>query len=194
VVRREREIAGFKAAAYFTVKADFQHANGMVTAYWRPREDQFGLDAERALTDHGIAQTLLETLGGAAEKALIALCETTEKQELQRLPLSLSALQVMAGKKFNYDPQTVLDTAQKLYERKLTSYPRSDCDFLPEAQHSDAAVILENLRGIKQDELAAWSFQADPQLQSRAWNDKKLRPSCHYSNAGALQFCRFERY
>lgn len=189
VVRREREIAEFKVAAYFTVKADFRHSNGIVTAYWKPKDNQIGLDAEGRLIDPAIAQTLLEMLHDATEKAAIVLCETTEKKELQRLPLSLSALQVLAGKKFGYDPQTVLDTVQKLYERKLTSYPRSDCDFLPEAQHADAASILKNLRGIKQEELAVWSAQADPNLQSRAWNDKKI--TAHHAIVPTLAPCNF---
>ncbi len=41
----------------------------------------------------------------------------SKKKDVQRLPLSLSSLQVLAGKAFSYDPQTVLDTAQKLYEK-----------------------------------------------------------------------------
>ena len=42
----------------------------------------------------------------------------TKKKEAQRLPLSLSSLQVLAGKRYGYTPQQVLDTAQKLYERE----------------------------------------------------------------------------
>lgn len=189
VVRREREIVGFKVATYFTIKADFRHANGIVTAYWKPQEHQLGLDQEGRLTDNEIMQTLLAKLSGTTEQALVVLCDTTEKKELQRLPLSLSALQVLAGKKFNYDPQTVLDTVQKLYERKLTSYPRSDCDFLPEAQHPEAVSILQNLRNIKHDELAAWSAQADPALHSRAWNDKKI--TAHHAIIPTLAPCNF---
>lgn len=189
VVRREREIEDFKLADYFTVKADFKHANGVFTAYWKPQEDQAGLDTEGRLADNAIAQALLEKLGAAPAAAEIVLCTTTEKKDPQRLPLSLSALQVAAGKKFGYDPQTVLDTAQKLYEKKLTSYPRSDCDFLPESQQADAAVILENLSGIKQGDLAAWSARADGQIQSRAWNDKKI--TAHHAIIPTVEKCNF---
>jgi DNA topoisomerase-3 len=80
----------------------------------------------------------------------------------------------MAGKKFSYDPQTVLDTAQKLYEKKLTTYPRSDCEFLPESQHVDAVVILANLHSAGHSELTTWSAGADQTIISRAWNDKKI--------------------
>ena len=174
VVRRERELEAFKPADYFTVKADFQHENGVFTAYWKPRDGQLGLDAEGRLAEPTVAKTLLQALETAEGNSAITLCETAEKKEPQRLPLSLSSLQVMAGRKFGYDPQTVLDTAQKLYEKKLTTYPRSDCEFLPESQHTDAAVILGNLQAAGHSELAQWSAGADPVIVSRAWNDKRI--------------------
>lgn len=175
VVRREREIGNFKPADYFTVKAEFQHENGKFTAFWKPAEEQAGLDAEGRLADPAVAARLMETLEqAAADSALVTLCQTVEKKEAQRLPLSLSTLQVMAGKRFGYDPQTVLDTAQRLYERKLTSYPRSDCEFLPETQFADAAEILTNLSGSGHPQLAAWSGGANSAIKSRAWNDKKI--------------------
>lgn len=174
VVRRERELEAFKPADYFTVKADFQHEHGVFTAYWKPSDEQPGLDAEGRLAEPAGVKQLLKTIEMPAGASVITLCETSEKKEPQRLPLSLSGLQVMAGKKFGYDPQTVLDTAQKLYEKKLTTYPRSDCEFLPESQHIDAVVILGNLQEAGQSELAQWSAGADPTIVSRAWNDKKI--------------------
>ena len=153
VVRREREIEGFTQASYFTVKAEFQHENGTFVAYWKPKDEQAGLDTEGRLADQAIADELVEGLSAAGTSGTIVLCETTEKKESQRLPVSLSTLQVMAGKKFGYDPQTVLDTAQKLYEKKLTTYPRSDCEFLPDSQYSDAAAIIGNLQELNQSDL-----------------------------------------
>lgn len=190
VVRREREISSFKLADYFTVKADFRHANGVFTAYWKPGDDQAGLDAEGRLADSAVAQALIEQLTGADDAADIVQCETAEKREAQRLPLSLSALQVLAGKRFGYDPQLVLDTAQKLYEKKLTTYPRSDCDYLPESQVADAAVILENLRSGKQEELAAWAGRADRGIRSRAWNDTKI--TAHHAIIPTVEKCKWE--
>ncbi|HWR43023.1 DNA topoisomerase III [Sporomusa sp.] len=189
VVRREREIEGFKQADYFTVKADFGHDDTVFTAYWKPRENQPGLDTEGRLADKSIAQALLEMLQAATEPAAVILCETTEKKEPQRLPLALSTLQVMAGKKFGYDPQLVLDTAQKLYEKKLTTYPRSDCEFLPESQHDDAGVILQNLIGLAHTELAGWSGKAEPMTKSRAWNDKKI--TAHHAIIPTVERCNF---
>ena len=189
VVRREREIESFNQVEYFTVKADFEHDTTVFTAYWKPQEEQPGLDTEGRLADKTIAKDLLASLQSANEPATVISCETTEKKEQQRLPLALSTLQVMAGKKFGYDPQVVLDTAQKLYERKLTTYPRSDCEFLPESQHEDAGAIIGNLGRIANSELAGWAAKADTTINSRAWNDKKI--TAHHAIIPTVERCNF---
>lgn len=192
VVRREREIANFKQANYFTVKADFKHENGIFTAYWKPDEAQPGLDSEGRLADKAVLEGLTQKLTAGVEAAArITACETADKRDPQRLPLSLSALQVIAGKRYGYNPQNVLDTAQKLYEKKLTSYPRSDCDFLPESQRGDAGVIIGNLKTIAQPELAEWSSGADATIESRAWNDKKI--TAHHAIIPTVESCDFAR-
>lgn len=188
VVRREREIENFTPSDYFTLKADFLHANGGFSAYWKPKDEQAGLDTEGRLADKAIAEALLAKLMQAAQPARITVCETAEKKEPHRLPLSLSSLQVLAGKRFSYDPQTVLDTAQKLYEKKLTSYPRSDCDYLPESQLEDAAVIIANLQGSGQAELSGWAAGADAAIKSRAWNDKKI--TAHHAIIPTVECCK----
>lgn len=189
VVRREREISEFKPADYFLLKAEFAHCNGSFKAAWRARDEQRGLDSEGRLVDAAIAEGLLQKLSADKNPARIVSCETAEKKEAQRLPFSLSALQVLAGRKFGYDPQTVLDTVQGLYEKKLTTYPRSDCDFLPESQHGDAAALLENLCAIAQPEIAAWAAKADAKIKSRAWNDKKI--TAHHAIIPTGEACNF---
>lgn len=122
VVRREREIKDFKPTDYFLIKADFKHENGVFTAAWRAKEEQPGRDTEGRLVDAAITQALIGKMQSTAEPARIVSYETTEKKEPQRLPFSLSALQVLAGKRYGYDPQTVLTGAQALYEKKLATY------------------------------------------------------------------------
>ncbi|WP_110953823.1 DNA topoisomerase 3 [Anaerosinus massiliensis] len=188
VVRRERELKNFVPVDYFTIKVDFAHENGTVTANWKPKDEQIGLDSEGRLLDQKIAEALAqkfaehETQGGQ-----VALYETAEKKESQRLPFSLSALQVLAGKRFGYEPQQVLDTAQRLYEKKITSYPRSDCDYLPQNQFDDAKIILRNLIEISDAKLAKLAQQADPKIKSRAWNDKKI--SAHHAIIPTQEKC-----
>ena len=179
VVRREREIENFKPVDYFNIKAVFQHTNGQFQAQWKPNEMQQGLDSEGRLVDKQIAEAKLKFFGQEPLTGMISGYSKAKKQEAQRLPFSLSTLQVLAGRRFGYEPQQVLDTAQALYERKLTTYPRSDCEYLPTNQFKDSQSILTNLQGCGDDTLANWAKGADGKIKSRAWNDKKI--SAHHA-------------
>ncbi|MDM8142335.1 DNA topoisomerase 3 [Megamonas hypermegale] len=174
VVRRERELQNFKPVDYFVIKALFAHENGEFMATWKPQDTQKGLDGENRLLDEQIAKDLIAKFNTKAEQGRITAYQKAQKKEAQRLPFSLSTLQVLAGKRFDYDPQLVLDTAQKLYERKLTTYPRSDCEYLPQSQYGDSKVILHNLLGCGENQLSVWAQKADVKIKSRAWNDKKI--------------------
>lgn len=179
VVRREREIENFKPVDYFNIKAVFQHTNGQFQAQWKPNEMQQGLDSEGRLVDKQIAEAKLNFFGQEPLAGVISGYSKAKKQEAQRLPFSLSTLQVLAGRRFGYEPQQVLDTAQALYERKLTTYPRSDCEYLPTNQFKESQSILTNLQSCGDDTLANWAKGADGKIKSRAWNDKKI--SAHHA-------------
>lgn len=179
VVRREREIENFKPVDYYTLKAIFEHAKGQFTAQWKPADVQAGLDSEGRLIDKKIAEAKLEEFLQLPTEGTIKSYSKSKKQEQQRLPFSLSSLQVLAGRRFGYEPQQVLDTAQKLYEQKLTTYPRSDCEYLPTNQLPDSREILHNLTACGDNAVAAWAQGADASIKSRAWNDKKI--SAHHA-------------
>lgn len=172
VVRREREITSFKSVEHYGFKVELQHANGLFTAVWKPKEGQIGLDSENRLVDRAVGGALKNKLESCPVHGVITEWETKEKSLPQPLPYSLSALQVAAGKKYGYSPQVVLETAQSLYEKKLTSYPRSDCDYLPSNQLAAATVILQHLAASVA--LTDWVGKADKTIVSRAWNDEKI--------------------
>lgn len=172
VVRRERELENFVPVDYFTLKVLYAHPNGSFWATWQPKDDQVGLDPEGRLLKKSVAEELAKRLMDG-KTGIISKREKNKKKEAQRLPLSLSALQVAAGKAYGYDPQQVLDTAQKLYEKKLTTYPRSDCDYLPTNQFEDRMAIVKNL-GKNSGVIGEWASGADLTIKSRAWNDKKI--------------------
>lgn len=174
VVRRERELQNFKPVDYFIIKAIFAHQNGEFITTWKPQDTQKGLDSENRLLDENIAKDLIAKFASKTEQGKIIAYQKAQKKEAQRLPFSLSTLQVLAGKRFGYEPQLVLDTAQKLYEKKLTTYPRSDCEYLPQSQFNDAKVIVHNLLNYQDGQLSTWAKKADISIKSRAWNDKKI--------------------
>ena len=175
VVRREIEIRTFKPVTFFTPQVEFRHANGSFRAKWKAQE-QDGVDEEGRILKKDLAEEILTA--SSVPPAKIESVEQKKGTSPQRLPYSLSALQIDAGKIFGYSPQEVLDTQQALYEKKLTSYPRSDCDYLPENQLGDAAAILKNLAAADSS-LEQFIEKADLSIKSRAWNDKKI--SAHHA-------------
>lgn len=175
VVRREIEIRTFKPVTFFTPQVEFRHANGTFRAKWKAQE-QDGVDEEGRILKKDLAEEILTS--SSVPPAKIESVEQKKGTSPQRLPYSLSALQIDAGKIFGYSPQEVLDTQQALYEKKLTSYPRSDCDYLPENQLGDAAAILKNLAAADSS-LEQFIEKADLSIKSRAWNDKKI--SAHHA-------------
>lgn len=191
VVRRENEIKNFKPVTHYQVVAVWERDNGMVPTVWQPAETDIGFDAEGRLLDRSIADNLLSKIKTVAgySKAKVSKVEQKTKQEAQRLPYSLSALQIDAGKRYGYTPQLVLDTMQELYEKKLTTYPRSDCDYLPMNQFSEAAEIIGHLKNITRNEFSALVEKANLSIQSRAWNDKKI--SAHHAIIPTRVACDF---
>ena len=175
VVRREIEIKTFRPITFFTPRILWQHEAGSFLAKWKPREMD-GVDAEGRIVRREVAEQILAAVRTAT--ASIRSMEQKKGTSPQRLPYSLSALQIDAGKIYGYAPQEVLDTQQALYEKKLTSYPRSDCDYLPENQLADKDTILDHLAALGAD-FSPFAANADRQIRSRAWNDKKI--SAHHA-------------
>ncbi len=179
VVRREREIKAFKPIDFFYIVAQFHHKNGNFLAQWKPKITGKFFDSEGRLIDKTFAESYLEKFSAAPLDGKIASVKTTTKKESQPLPFSLSALQIAAGKIFGYSPQQVLDAAQSLYEKKLTTYPRSDCQFLPTNQFSDAVTIMSHLQKTTDNALKILVEHADANIKSWAWNNKKI--SAHHA-------------
>lgn len=170
VVDRDRRIEDFKPIAYFEVLADFKpsgQGGELFTGKWQVPE----ADPERRCLSHSSAQ-LVATRCQGKEGSVTAATTTTIKQEPPLL-YALSTLQQDASKRFGMGAQAVLEAAQSLYEtHKLTSYPRTDCQYLPQSQHQAAADILNSLQNLEPYQTIA--KQADATLQSNVWNDKKI--------------------
>ena len=143
VVRRDMEIEQFKPQDFFEVLAHCRHQNGDFLAKWRPAvNDGPGFDEEGRLADRKLAESIAAKAAGQGK---ISRYDSKDSKQSAPLPFSLSALQKAASAKFGMSANQVLETAQSLYEKKITSYPRSDCRYLPEEQHGDAGRILSHL-------------------------------------------------
>ena len=97
----------------------------------------------------------------------------SEKKEKPYLLFSLTSLQKEANKVYGFTAQKVLDIAQSLYEKKLTTYPRTDSEYLTD----DMANTLQDLVKISKS-LLGKDFEDNKNI-NRNLNSKKV--SDHYA-------------
>lgn len=176
VVARDREIEAFKSIPYHTLKAAFQHSNQAFVANWKACDNQAGLDSEGRLIDTTIANALVDKISG--KSGWVKDYKQEPKKQAHPHAFSLSDITLLASNRFGYSATDVLDACQALYEtHKLTSYPRTDCAFLPESQHADAPLILEAIKHVNPD-LSDLVDRANPAIKSKTWDDAKV--GVHY--------------
>ena len=142
----------------------------MFTGIFTPDDEQPGLDSEGRLADAAVVNRLIQDVRG--KTGTVSAVTREKKKKAPPLPHCLSSLQKAASARLNMTAQEVLDTAQKLYENKLTTYPRTDCRYLPMEQFEDAGRILTLLVGVPGLEQAA--VNADAKLRSGAWDTGKI--------------------
>jgi len=170
VVQRDETIEAFKPTPYFELFADFGANNKQFTARWLPPGDV--ADTEGRCNNRQSALEVAQKING--QQGTIIKAETELKKESVPLPFDLSSLQQEASKRWGMGAQEVLNTAQALYEtHKALTYPRTDCRYLPESQHPEAAQVLAALKQTE-NRYAQLIEGADQTRRSRAWNDKRI--------------------
>ena len=171
VVDRDQTIAKFIPKPYWNVIAILEEQNQKFIARWLPPEEH--TDHEGRCLNKSLAQQVQQQIQDQIPNALatITSANTTRKKQAAPLLFSLSSLQQFCDKAFSMGANQVLETVQSLYEKhKATTYPRTDCEYLPRSQKPDATGILKQLSGIYPEP----TQQANTNLISRAWNDKKV--------------------
>lgn len=167
VVQREKEIRNFKPVTYYILEGRYQKKGISFKSVLAP-DDTAPTDSEGRITDKNYIDSVYKAVKN--RPAEIVKCERKTQSENAPLPFSLDTLQVEANKRHGFSPSLVLEKVQSLYEKKLVSYPRSDCNYIPTSQHSDGIRILKVLQEICFDEAAA----ADASIKGRCFNDSKV--------------------
>lgn len=170
VVARDREIENFKPTPYFAVNARFKAVSGAYLGSWVVPEAI--ADAAGRCLDKSIASAVATKIQG--KSGHVVEYEKVGRKESPPLPFSLSKLQATASARWGMSAQKVLDTAQSLYEtHKITTYPRSDCEYLESAKHGEAPHVLTAISKASQD-YANLVKGANPSIKSKAFDDKKI--------------------
>lgn len=151
IVKREQEIRAFQKTTFYRILGDFDIGEGArITADWKQTEGS-KLYAPTEIYDgkgflkQGRAVEFMKSFMPFPREAVVTALE--KKKETKNPPLlyNLAELQNDCSKMFKISPDETLAIAQELYEKKLTTYPRTDARVLSTAVSKE---ISKNIKGL----------------------------------------------
>lgn len=124
-VEREAQIRAFKSEDTFSVML----------------ETPSGILSSQKFKDEGKAK---ETLKYCLTRSFVKITKLEKKERQEKAPalFDLTSLQREANRKLGYTAQQTLDYVQALYEKKLTSYPRTDSRYLTEDMEESLPALI----------------------------------------------------
>ena len=134
IVNRQNEIDSFKETPYFTIKAD-NFANWKAVKGSRYYESNLLYNETGFLNKHDAEEFINEL--NQNKTLTVSDVKVSKKTEYAPYLFNLADLQAMCTKRFHLSPAQTLEIAQSLYEKKFTTYPRTDCRFLSSAVATD---------------------------------------------------------
>ena len=131
IVNRQKEIENFKPEAYYVLSTTYRDTVFTAT------KGKFATKEE--------GQQYLEEITGKP----FTITDVQKKNGTEQPPhlYDLTSLQVDCNKKFSMSAEMTLNVIQGLYEKKLTTYPRVDTQFLSDDIYPKCAATLNGLRG-----------------------------------------------
>ncbi|MDE7063030.1 MAG: DNA topoisomerase III, partial [Lachnospiraceae bacterium] len=153
VVIREREIRGFVETPFYRVVGSFSDA--CMEGEWKAVDGSAYyasplLYKENGFKERESAEKLIEEL--TDKDALVESLEKGISKKRAPLLFNLAELQAECSKRFKISPDETLQVAQDLYEKKLTTYPRTDARVLSTAVAKEIGKNLNRLKGYEPTE------------------------------------------
>ncbi len=158
IVNREREIRSFTKTPFYRVIGNFKLQEKPFTAEWRAVEGSKYYNSPVLYKENGFKkkEDAERLIGELSEKPAGPATVTgiEKKKENKNAPLlyNLAELQNDCSKYFKISPDETLRIVQELYEKKMTTYPRTDARVLSTAV---AKEIHKNIGGLRNYALAA---------------------------------------
>lgn len=148
VVRREREIRDFVQTDFYRILGHFGEEEARFEGEWKPKKGSRYFESPLLYSDKGFlkegdAKAFISSLD--RESAIISKKEKTSEKKRAPLLFNLAELQAECTKRFKISPEDTLKVTQTLYEKKLTTYPRTDARVLTTAIADE---ITKNLSGL----------------------------------------------
>ena len=176
IVSREREIRQFTETPFYRVFARALAGEVPFHAEWRAVEGSRYYQSPKLYKENGFkekqdAAALIKELenGTARPGPWNSRVDSIEKKKEKKNPpllYNLAELQNDCSRMFKISPDQTLNIAQELYEKKLTTYPRTDARVLSSAI---AKEISKNITGLQNFQpSAAYAREA---LERGAWKN-----------------------
>lgn len=153
VVERERSIREFVKTPFYKITGQFSNGNGTIEAEWHLTDSSriqglthlYNLYKDNGFLRRQDAEAFLKVL---CDRPVAVVSSIKREQEKKSAPLlyNLAELQNDCSRFLKISPDETLQIAQELYEKKLTTYPRTDARVLSSAV---AKVISKNITGLK---------------------------------------------
>ncbi|WP_347860855.1 DNA topoisomerase 3 [Salimicrobium sp. PL1-032A] len=128
IYQRHKEIENFVSEPFYQIEGEFQATKGKYKGLAKIKEK-----------DKAKVQALMDRHDLKEQTPYEGTVQNVDKKEKRiKSPKlhSLSTLQSVANRMWKYPPAKVLKIAQQLYEKKLLSYPRTDCNFITNSEFS----------------------------------------------------------
>ena len=140
LVKRDLEIENFVPKEFWTLVAKVKAQGGTIVELKHEPQD------EQRIFDKKVAQAIADQIQGASVKLSVRVLN---KKEAPPRPYSLLTFSKDAGKRYGWSAQKSLDILQKLYEPEfgLTTYPRTNCDYLKDEHRDAVPKIVANIIG-----------------------------------------------
>ena len=182
VVTRDRLIDNFVPRQFYELDAVVTTTDGSLLLRHAPpvEPEDFRIYRKEA------AQTLADACQG--QSGILQVAKERKRQGPPKL-FTLAGLQKSCNKLFSWPASKTLKIAQALYEtHKVTTYPRSDCPYLPEEQQSDVSAILAHLNEL--DEFYNL-VPGEPVIRKSVFNTAKVAKASHHAIIPTTQAADF---
>ena len=148
VVIREREIRNFKETPFYRVVGSFTDAG--IEGEWKAVEGSKYFQSPLLYKENGFkeekdANALIDLCTG--KEARVKALEKSISKKRAPLLFNLAELQAECAKRFKISPDETLQVAQDLYEKKLTTYPRTDARVLSTPVAKEIYKNISKLKG-----------------------------------------------
>lgn len=134
IVRRHLDIVNFKPEDYFTLTINA----GGIKATWFNEKEKL-----KSFPKAEMAQAVKQKVMG--KPATVITYKKEQKKENRPQLHSLSSLQQEASKVFKYSAQDTLKAAQSLYEKKLSTYPRTDSQYITSDMVQEMMPLMQHV-------------------------------------------------